>query len=112
MKVTMPKKQRDILEYWNHPDRYLTLPSYHQNLVKKWILANLLPHKKRNLNAFQIKHLYENETGNTLFSGEFAGALLDAGFEMKEPKELWHHREFYCCLKSTSRKRKEKCSIK
>ena len=99
MKVLMPKREKELLEYWNHPSRYEALPTYHQELAKNWILSNLVPHKRRLLNAFHLKHIYEVETGYILFSGEFAGALLDAGIEMRQPKEQWHHREFYCQLR-------------
>ena len=85
---------RDVSNIPNHPSAFDNLPIERQNHLLQWISENLIPVETFNIyhTSYGLKHKYEAQTrdanDNYVTSGEFKGAMLKAGFKVKDESDL------------------------
>lgn len=90
--------------YDNDPVRYQELEPDKQQALLRWIASNIEPKRNKHSSAYTLKHFFESAAdGFYVTSGEFAGALLAAGYRMRKLEEQWENRRFYCVLKKSVR---------
>ena len=86
----------DTNDISNNPTAFDKMPTYKQKRLCNWIRRNLLPIKTFNYSrtSHDLMLLYEEQTGrdenNCITIGEFKGAMLKAGFRVKnETSAKW-----------------------
>lgn len=88
------------------------LPKEQQEIVFNWIQQNLLPRKTvlLDVSSYGLKHKFEHDKeGFYLTNNMFKDAMLQCGYEPKDPNELnWH----YCISKKSPIFLKEKELLK
>jgi hypothetical protein len=79
----------------DYPENFDKLPVERRNALLSWINQNLNPIKSFNLghSSYGLKHLVKLPAGEDSYfdNGEFKGAMLKAGYKVKDKSELnWH----------------------
>lgn len=78
----------------NNPTNYEELSIEQKEILQDWIFKNFEIAERFNLThtSYGLKHLFEKSPeGFYITNGQFKGAMLNAGYKVKDHKELnWH----------------------
>lgn len=71
------------------PERFQELPEERQKLLLDWISHNFMSIKSFNTRhtSYGLKHLIQNECDEYFTNGEFKGAMLAAGYIVKDKNQ-------------------------
>lgn len=76
----------------DYPEKFDQLPQEHQDALLDWIDSNLKPIQGFNAlhTSYGLKHLVHLENGEDSYftNGEFKGAMLKAGYKVRNSSEL------------------------
>jgi hypothetical protein len=73
----------------NSPERFQEMPQEDQETLLRWIRGNVEParHVGRGT-SYGWKHILQHDTGLYVANGQFKGAMIEAGFEPVDRREL------------------------
>ena len=80
--------------YEDRPESWKDLDAETQDALCEWIKKNIIPRKTGNRwhTSYGLKHIFEHDTGNYVYNGQFKAAMELCGFEaVNRDDQNWYY---------------------